>query len=138
MQDGMKAMAAAMGALKNSGFNMNDPHAKPTQVQKKAMQDAAMSAMGGEDAMLARAKKEILDDAADLPEIKKCFEDADSVKEANICEKKADSEDPEHHTKWNSSIKTKLLKEIDAFETALPCIEKAASFAVLKQCMPQE
>jgi len=138
MQDGMKAMAAAMGALKNSGFNMNDQHAKPTQAQKKAMQDASMSAMGGEDAMLGKTKKEILDEVADLPEVKKCFEDADSVKEANICEKKADSEDPEHHTKWNSSIKTKLLKEIEAFEKALPCIERAASFAVLKQCTQQE
>jgi len=138
MQDGMKAMAAAMGALQNSGFNMNDPHAKPTQAQKKAMQNAAMSALGGEAGMLAKTKKEIFDEASDLPEIKKCFENADSVKEANICENKADPEDPEHHTKWNNAIRSKLLKEIDSFEKSLPCIEKAASFAALKQCMPKE
>jgi len=138
MQDGMKAMAAAMGALQKSGFNMNDPHAKPSQAQKKAMQDAAMAAMGGEDAMLANAKKEILDDAADLPAVKICFQNANSVKEANRCEKKADSEYPVHHTQWNSTIKSDILKEIDAFEKSLPCIKKAATFSALKQCMPEE
>ncbi|GEM_PF-782369 len=138
MQEGMKVMAAAMGALKESGFDMSNPNAKPTEAQEKAMQKAAMSAMGGEDAMLARAKKEILADAADLPAIKECFQNANSVEEANICEKKADSEDPEHHTKWDSTVKSNLLKEIDAFENSLPCIEKASTFAVLKQCMPQE
>jgi hypothetical protein len=88
--------------------------------------------------MLARTKKEILEEAADLPAIKECFQNADSVEEANICEKKADSEDPEHHTTWNSTVKSNLLKEIDAFEKSLPCIEKASTFAALKQCMPQE
>ena len=136
MQDGMKAMAAAMGALKASGFDMNNPNAKMTKSQKKSMQDAAMTAMGGEDKMLAQTKKEILDEAKDLPEIKKCFQDANSVKEANICEKKADREDPEHHTQWNNKIKSKLMQEITAFKKALPCIEKASSFAILKQCMP--
>ena len=137
MQEGMKAMAAAVGALKESGFDMSDPNAKLTKAQKKSMQDAAMAAMGGEDAMLARTKKEILEEAADLPAIKECFQNADSVEEANICEKKADSEDPEHHTTWNSTVKSNLLKEIDAFEKSLPCIEKASTFAALKKCMPQ-
>ena len=138
MQEGMKAMAAAVGALKESGFDMSDPNAKLTKAQEKSMQDAAMAAMGGEDAMLARTKKEIFEEAADLPAIKECFQNADSVEEANICEKKADSEDPEHHTTWSSTVKSNLLKEIDAFEKSLPCIEKASTFAALKQCMPQE
>ena len=135
MQDGMKAMAAAMGALKASGFDMNNPNAKMTKTQKKSMQDAAMAAMGGEDKMLAQTKKEIMDEAKDLPEIKKCFQHANSVKEANICEKKADSEDPEIHTKWNDKIKSTLIQEITAFEKALPCIEKASSFEEIKKCM---
>jgi len=138
MQEGMKAMAAAMGALKESGFDMSNPNAKPTEAQEKAMQKAAISAMGGEDAMLARAKKEILEEAADLPAIKECFQNADTVKDANICEKKADSEDPEHHTRWNEEIKAKLLKEINTFENSIPCIEKASTFSALKQCMPEE
>jgi hypothetical protein len=135
MQDGMKAMVAAMGALKASGFDMNNPNAKMTKTQKKSMQDAAMAAMGGEDQMLAQTKKEIMDEAKDLPEIKKCFQHANSVKEANICEKKADSEDPEIHTKWNDKIKSTLIQEITAFEKALPCIEKASSFEEIKKCM---
>ena len=138
MQDGAKAMTAAMGALKESGFDMNNPNAKMSQDQEEAMKKAMMAAMGGEASILAKTKKEILDEAANLPEIKKCFENANSVKEANICEMKADSQDPEHHTTWNSAVKSKLLKEIDAFEKALPCIEKASSFEALKQCMPEE
>jgi len=138
MQEGMKAMAAAMGALKESGFDMSDPNAKLTKTQEKSMQNAAMEAMGGEDAMLAKTKKRIFEEASDLPAIKECFQNANNVEEANICEKKADSEDPEHHTKWNNTVKSKLLKEIDAFEKSLPCIEKASTFAALKQCMPQE
>ena len=138
MQEGMKAMAAAMGALQSSGFDMSNPNAEMTEEQKKTMQKAVMSAIGGEDAMLAKTKKEILEEAADLPEVKKCFEKANSVKEANICEKKADSENPEHHSTWSSTDKSKLLKEIRDFEQAIPCIEKASSFDALKQCMPQE
>ena len=138
MQDGMKAMAAAMGALKASGFDMNNPNAKMTKSQKKSMKDAAMTAMGGEDKMLAQTKKEILDEAKDLPEIKKCFQDANSVKEANICEQKADKEDPEHHSTWNEKTQSKLLKEIELFEKSIPCIEKASSFEALKQCIPDE
>jgi len=136
MQDGMKAMVAAMGALKESGFDMNNPNAKPTKVQTKAMQQAAMSAMGGEEQMLINTKKEILDESKNLPEIKKCFQNANTVKEANICEKKADMEDPEHHAKWNENIKAKVIKEITNFEKSLPCLMKASSFAALKQCMP--
>jgi len=136
VQEGMKAMAAAMGALQASGFDMNNPNAKVSKDQEEAMKKAMMDAMGGEDKMLAQTKREILDEAKDLPEIKKCFQNANSVKEANICEMKADSEDPEHHTQWNEKTKAKLLKEISDFEKSLPCIEKASSFETLKKCMP--
>ena len=136
MQEGMKAMAVAMGALKKSGFDMNNPNAKISKDQEEAMKAAMMHAMGGEDEMLARSKKEILDEAKNLPEIKQCFQNANSVKEANICERKADNENPEHHTCWNNTIKTKLMKEITNFEKSLPCIESATSFATLQQCVP--
>ena len=135
MQDGMKAMAAAMGALQASGFDMNNPNATMTKAQKKSMKDSAMAAMGGEDKMLAQTKKEIFDEAKNLPEIKKCFQNANSTKEANICEKKSANEYPENHTQWNKSIKAKIIKEITNFEKSLPCIKKASTFASLKQCM---
>lgn len=136
IQDGMQAMATAMGALKESGFDMNNPNAKPTEAQTKTMQKVAMSAMGGEEQMLINTKKEILDESKNLPEIKKCFQNANSAKEANICEKKADMEDPEYHTKWNENIKSQVIKEITDFEKSLPCLIKASSFAALKKCMP--
>jgi hypothetical protein len=135
MKEGMKAMAVAMSTLKESGFDVNNPNAKITKAQEKSMQDAIIAAMGGEEQMLAKTKQEIFEEAKDLPQIKKCFQNANSVKEANICEMKADSEDPEQHTKWNEKIKAKLLKEINNFEKSIPCIEKASSFEALKQCM---
>jgi len=137
MSDGAKAMTAAIGALKDSGFDMNTPDAKVSKSQEEAMKKAIIDAMGGEKAMVEKAKQEILDEAKDLPEIKKCFQNANSVKEANICEQKADSEDPEHLSAWNEKIKSKILKEITDFEQSIPCIKKALSFSALKQCMPE-
>jgi len=138
VQDAAKAMSAAMGALKESGFDMNNPNAKVSKSQEEAMKKAMMDAMGGEETMVKKAKQEILDEAKDLPEIKKCFQNANSVKEANICEQKADSEDPEHLSAWNEKIKSKMIKEITDFEKSIPCIKKASSFSALKQCMPEE
>ena len=138
IEDGKKVITAAIGALQDTGFDMNNPNAKMSKSQEEAMKKAMMNAIGGEEKMLAKTKQEILDEAKDLPEIKKCFQNANSVKEANICEQKADSEDPEHHSTWNEKMKLKMIKEITDFETSIPCIEKAFSFSALRQCMPKE
>ncbi len=136
--DGAKAMTAAMGALKESGFNMNNPNAKMSQNQEKAMKKAMMDAMGGEEAMLAKTKQEILGEAEKIPQIIKCFENANSAKAANACEKEYDSEDPDHHAEWNDVIKADLLKDMRTFENAIPCIEKAKTFQAFRMCLPQE
>jgi hypothetical protein len=137
-EDGMKAMGAAMGALKDSGFDMNNPNAKMTKEQEQAMQKAMMNAMGGGKAILAKAKQEILEDVKMIPFARECFNNANSIKEANMCEQKIDSEDPENHTEWDDEIKADLLKELNTFENIIPCVKKAETFKALKMCMPQD
>lgn len=137
-EDSMKTMGAAMGALKDSGFDMSNPNAKMTKEQEQAMQKAMMNAMGGEKAILAKAKQEILKDAKIIPQARECFKNANSTKEANACEQKIDSEDPENHTQWNDKIKANLLQELNTFEDVIPCVKKAETFKALEMCMPQE
>lgn len=110
-----------------------------TPAQEKAMQQAMMGAMmkarGGESAMVEKEKQEILKNAKNLPKAKKCFEDANSVKEANLCEKIIDGEDTEIHHKWDKKTKADLLKELEIFENAIPCIKKAEKMQDLQKCM---
>jgi len=136
-EDGMKAMGAAMSALQESGFDMNSKE-KMTPEQEQMMQKAMMKAMGGEKSMLAQTKQEIFEDVKLIPMARECFENANSVDEANACERKVDSEDPEQYNQWNDTIKTNMLKEMKMFEDALPCLKKAESFKALELCMPGE
>lgn len=138
MEKAMKAMGAMMGALKDSGMDMNKPNFDMTGEQGEAMQKAMMNAMGGEKMILEQTKKEILQDAKMIPQAKECFKKANSAKEANACERQVDSNDPEHHDQWNDAIKTSLLKEMNAFENAIPCIKNAKTLKALEMCMPEE
>lgn len=142
MEKAMKAMGAMMGALNESGmdmsklnFNMSEDKSED---KSEAMQKAMMNAMGGEKTILEQTKREIFEDAKMIPQAKKCFKKASSAKEANACERQIDSNDPEHHDQWNDAIKTSLLKEINAFEDAIPCMKSAKTLNALKMCMPQD
>lgn len=135
--DARNAMAAAMGALAGSGFDMNNPNAEMTKEQEEVMKNAMMNAMGGEQSILAQTKQEILEDAKILPQTKACFTKANSAKEANACERLVDSEDPEYHSQWNESIKSEMLKDMKVFEDAIPCIKNAETMKALQMCMPQ-
>ena len=135
--EAMKGLAAGMAALAATGIDMNS-NKDLTSEQEQMMQKAMMNAMGGEKSMLAQTKQEILEDAKLIPIARECFENANSVEEANACERKVDSEDPEQHNQWNDTIKTNMLKEMKMFEDALPCLKKAESFKALELCMPRE
>ncbi len=137
MEKAMKAMGAMMGALKDSGMDMSNPNAQMTEEQAEAMQKAMMNAMGGEKSMLDQAKQEILEDVKMIPQARECFKKANSAKEANVCERLMESEDPEYHSEWNETIKANLLKEINAFESAIPCVKNAKTFKALEMCMPE-
>ena len=134
METAMKAMGAMMGALKDSGMDMSNPNFSMTEENAEAMQKA----MGGEKMILEQTKREILQDAKMIPQAKECFKKANSAKEANACERQVDSNDPEHHVQWNDTIKANLLKEINAFEDAIPCIKNTKTLKALEMCMPEE
>ena len=138
MEKAMKAMGAMMGALKDSGMDMSKPNFNMSEEKTEVMQKAMMNAMGGEKMILGQTKREILKDAKMMPEARKCFQKANNAKEANACERKLNSEDPEHHTQWNDTTKTNLLKEMDTFEDAIPCIKNATTLKALEMCMPQD
>jgi len=135
-EDAAKAMAAGMQALVKAGFDQQNPDAEITPVQEQAMQQAMMEAMGGEKAMFAKQKQEIMRSYQKVPQAKRCFQQANTVAEANACERALDSEEPEHHQAWSSRDKARVLKEITQFEAAMPCIKAAESFQALQQCIP--
>ena len=136
-EDASKAMAAGMKALVASGVNLSSGK-DLTPEQEQVMQKAIMAAMGGEKSMLSKQKQEIMENFEKIPQAKACFEKASNVAQANACEKAIDSEDPEYHTYWSKREKAKILREIESFESAMPCIKAAESFQALKQCMPLE
>ena len=138
MEDFSKYMGAAAGALEKSGFDTNNPNAKITKEQEKAVKKAMIDAMGGEKAILAKSKQEILRNAEKIPQAIKCIENANSLKAANACEREFNSEDPEYSTEWNDAIKANALKDMRTFENAIPCIKKANTLKAIQTCLPQE
>jgi len=137
MAEAGKAIAVGIAAAKEAGYDLKSGK-DMTPAQEKAMKKAMIDAMGGEKSMVEKAKQEILQEGKMIPQAKKCFKHANSVKEANICEEQIDSDDPELHYKWNDKIKSDLLKELDEFEKAIPCIKKAETVKELEICLPDE
>ena len=133
----LKGLGAGMAAAVQAGY---DPKSGKdmTPKQEEIMQKAMMSAMGGEKAILAKMKQEMLSEMKDIPKTKKCFKSANSVEEANQCEREIDAQEPEVHKKWNDKIKTDLLKEISAYENSMSCVEKAQTMKALESCFPEE
>jgi len=133
----LQGMGAGLKAAKEAGY---DPKSGKdmTPAQEKAMRKAMMNAMGGETTMLKRQKQKILKNAKNISKARECFTKAENKNDANRCEEIMDSEDPQHHSKWNKSIKSNLLKELDIFEKSIPCVEKSKNFYALKSCFPED
>ena len=133
----LKGIGAVMTAAVKAGY---DPKSGKdmTPKQEEIMQKAMMSAMGGEKAILAKMKQEMLSEMKDIPKTKKCFKNANSVEEANQCEREIDAQEPEVHKKWNDKIKTDLLKKISEYENSMSCVQKAQTMKALESCFPEE
>jgi hypothetical protein len=133
----LKGIGAVMTAAVQAGY---DPKSGKdmTPKQEEIMQKAMMSAMGGEKAILAKMKQEMLSEMKDIPKTKKCFKNANSVEEANQCEREIDAKEPEVHKKWNDKIKTDLLKKISEYENSMSCVQKAQTMKALESCFPEE
>ncbi len=122
-------------AMQSAGMKNGE---RPTEAQEKKMEDAMMAAMW------PRMKKKILDEAKALEFVKECFNDADTVKDANTCSHKMDEmngerSDPEDDfTEWNAKTKKETLGFLDQSLERMECIKKANSMQDMQQCMPQE
>jgi len=137
--EAIKGMAAGMAALKESGVDLSLSK-DLTPEQELIMQKAMMKAMGGEQTILNKMKKEMLDDSQELEFAKSCFGDADTLKEANACVDKGNKvfhDDEEHMTSWTKEEKHTMLSEIATFEKSIPCIKAAQSMQAMRQCLPQ-
>ncbi len=92
-------------------------------------------------AMLPEIKRKILHQERTVAFAKQCFGAANTLQAANQCVDKGNQMFPEnredHLTSWSAADKQKMLKEIDQFEAAIPCIKKAQSMQAIQQCMPQ-
>lgn len=138
----MKGIGEGLAAVVKAGY---DPKSGKdmTPVQKEAMKKVMMNAMGGKDKMLARVKREILEDANSekMAFSKACFGSANTRKEANACVDKGNkmfNDDEEHMQSWTAEDKKEMMQDMKNFERAIPCIEAAQTMNAMRQCMPQE
>jgi hypothetical protein len=134
----MKGMAAGMAALVKAGVDLNADELTPEQ--EKIMQSAMMTAMGGEGKIVAKMKKEMLENIEQLDFAQKCFGDADTLSDANGCVDKGNKmfdDDEEHMTSWTKVEKDEMLNNIAEFEKNIPCIKAAKTMNAMRQCMPE-
>ena len=132
----IEMMQKGLNASKELGFDENAGK-EMTKEQSQAMQNTMQSAMMSEEDIVNIEKKKMLKGMKRLPKMKKCFKKANSVDDANNCEKIM-GEDAMLHTKWDESIKASTLNQIDTFEKSIPCIKKANSFNGMQRCFTNQ
>ncbi len=129
----MAALGALMaGAMQSAGVKEGE---NPTEAQEKVMGDAMMAAM------LPMMKKEMLSQEKMMLFAKKCFSDADTLKEANVCSRKMNEmsgEEDGDMTEWNEKTKKETLGFIDQGLARMECIKKAETGDDAKKCMSEE
>jgi len=107
-----------------------------TQAQQKQMQESMM------EAMLPRMKQEVMADEKMMRFGYECLSKADTLKEANVCNDKANAmggEPEEPFDDWSPATKKEVLGFLDQYlNIMLPCVKKAQTMKAARQCMPQE
>jgi hypothetical protein len=137
--EAMKGLAAGMAALAKAGVDLKSSK-DLTPEQEKIMQDAMIKAMGGQDKMVGKMKKEMLKNVVQIEFSQKCFGSADTLSDVNKCVDKGNkmfNDDREHYTSWTSKDKQEELQEIEDFKNAIPCIRAAQTMIEIKQCLPK-
>ena len=112
-------------AYKKAGVDFKNGQPSPEQMQvvREYM----------ESSMFSVRKKDILEEAKEAKEAKKCLEKADTLSEANSCVPEEEKFDA-----WNENEKKSVLKDITKFVKAIPCIEKSENMGNLQQCFPED
>ncbi len=124
--------ATVATAMQNAGVQKGET---PTKAQEAEMKSAIMSAM------LPQMKEQILGQESILLFGKECLGKADTLKEANICNQKANKmsdEEEEDFNEWNQKIKKEVLGFIEQGISQMDCIKKAQNMNEAQQCMPME
>jgi hypothetical protein len=135
-QEGMEALAEAMSAAAAAAQQAGvKPGEVPSKSQEQAMEDAMMAAM------LPRAKEEMLKEVKGMRYAYDCLRKADTLKEANLCSKKAsemNGEPNEPFEDWSEQTKKETLQFLDTFlNRSVPCVEKAQTMQDMRQCLGQ-
>ena len=120
-----KGIATMAEAAKSVGIK---PGSRPTEAQMQAMMNS----------MLPMMKKEILSKEKGLLATKSCIEDADTVKEANVCYHIQNDEigsRMEDIKVWNNKEKKEALKHINEGIDGMNCIKNAKTVVEAKGCM---
>lgn len=128
MTDLHKRMA---DAAKSAGVKNAE---RPTKAQEKKMEEVMMAGM------LPRIKQKFLSQEKSIRFGKECFSKADTLKEANECNHKANAmggEQEEDFNTWNPQMKQEILGYIDESIQGLECIKRAQSMDAVKQCMSE-
>jgi len=111
-------------ALQNAGVKKGE---HPTPEQRKKV-GAYMA-----NATFPTRKEEILEELRAIPKLKKCYQNASSMKEAYACDTDADFESYQ----WGSKEKVAFIQKLEAREKMLPCLEKAQNMQEMQQCDTQ-
>ena len=105
----------------------------PIPKQEEQMQNSMMNSM------LPMMKREILSEEKNMRLVKDCLEDADTLKEANICNSQLNEmsgEEEEPMTSWNTEEKKEIMQDINQYlEVILPCVKRAQSAQAMQMCM---
>lgn len=107
----------------------------PTKAQEKDIKASMMSAM------LPRMKEKFISQEKVMLFGKECITKADTLKEANVCNEKANKmsgENEEPFDSWNPKIKKDILNSLDKGLAGIACMKKANSMDAVQKCMPQE
>lgn len=129
----LSALATMFKAAASSAGVKNG--ASPSKSQQKKMEDAMMANM------LPMMKAKFASQEKVLLFGKECLGSADTLKEANICNKKANEMSGEHEDDfetWDAKSKKEILKAIDESLVSIACAKKADSKEAMDKCFPNQ
>jgi len=122
---------AFMNAMSDAGIKEGQ---KPTSLQIETMMNSS--------SMLPHMKQEMMADEKMMRFGYECLGKADTLKEANVCNDKANAmggEPEEPFDEWSPATKKQTLGFINQYlNEMLPCVKKAQTMQAARKCMPRE
>jgi lipoprotein NlpI len=132
IKDMAQVKASIEAAKKSAGIKDGE---KITKEQEKKMGNAMMKAMW------PQIKKKILLEGKILRFSRKCLNNANTLKDANICVDKANTMGGEHEEsfeEWSLASKKKILGFMEQSIKSMECMEKTNNMKEMQQCIPAQ